>query len=700
MKKTLAVSLMLLFSQIIFAQTSDIVYYENFDDNSNGWETIRSVSELAYVSDGKYVIKSSMSQALRWYGMQNFIDYRKNFKIEVKMRQTDGLKNQGYGIVWGSSGWENSYEFVITSSGYFSVGEYEKEKYKSIKPWTKSKKINGMGKYNILAVEKEGINLNFYINGDQVHTSRFNVFYGQIHGFMLKQNVKAEVDYYKITTTERKIDVAQTILSGKKKENLGLNVNSPYSEIAPIISPDGKTLYVGRIYHPRNVGAKHECDIWYSELQPDSSWSKLKNIGKPLNNSGVNVVITGTPDGNSLLVEGLYNSDGSHKSEQGISISHKTANGWSVPKEVKIKNFYNTHEYETYCLSNDQKVIIMSVQRKETYGDMDLYVSFLQNNGTYSEPKNMGPVLNTFAQEGTPFLASDNKTLYFSSYGHHGYGSADIYVSKRLDDTWLRWSKPKNLGANINSWDWDTYLSISAKGDFAYFVSTAGSYGGEDIYKLELDKQLQPDPVALIQGKVYDEETKKPIGAKITYQDLATGKEVGIANSNPKTGEYKITLPYGKKYAFRAEAKDYIAQNENIDLTKKGEYKEIKKDLYLFKVKVGEVVTLQNIFFKRGSAELMPTSYPELDRIVKIMQKNPTMHIELMGHTDNRGNAELLQKLSEDRVQSVKDYMVSKGISEKRIAGKGYGGTQTIHKNESEAEHTRNRRVEFKITKI
>ncbi len=684
----------------LLSQKSDIIYYENFEDNSNNWETIKNGNELAEISDGIYTIKSSMQQSLRWYGMQNFIDYRKNFKIEVKLRQVDGNKTQGYGIVWGSKGWENCYEFIITSSGYFNVGGYEDGKYFSTKAWTKSSKINSQGKYNILTVEKEGINFNYYINNEQVYTTKFSRFYGQVHGFMLKQNVTAEIDYYKISSTSRKIDVATTIMSGKQKVNLGSNVNSSYSEIAPIISPDGKILYVGRIYHPNNLGVLHECDIWYSELQSDSSWSKLKNIGKPLNNSGVNVVITGTPDGNALLVEGLYNKDGSHKSEQGISIADKTQSGWSVPKEVKIKNFYNTHEYETYSLSNDRKVILMSIQRKDTFGDMDLYISFLQNDGSYSEPKNMGPVLNTFAQDGTPFLASDNKTLYFSSYGHHGFGSADIFVSKRLDESWLRWSKPKNLGANVNTLDWDTYLSISAKGDYAYLVSTSGSIGAEDIYRLELEKEMQPDPVALVYGKVYDEESKKPIGAKITYQDLTTGKEVGIAQSNPKTGEYKITLPYGKKYAFRAESKDYIAGNENIDLTLNKEYKEIKRDLFLFKMEVGEVVTLKNVFFKRGSSDLMETSNAELDRIVNIMRKNPSMKVEIMGHTDNRGNAELLQKLSEERVESVKSYIVAKGINGNRITGKGYGGSQTIHENDSENEHLKNRRVEFKITKI
>ena len=697
LKSHILLLLLFSFSSSLFSQQADIVYYETFDDNSNRWETFSNKSEFARISDGTYTIKSSEKNALRWFGLQNFIDYRKNFRIEAKMKQTKGSENQGYGIVWGSIGWEDSFEFIITSSGYYSIGGYKKSKYFAIKEWTKSSKINSLGRYNIIAIEKDGINLNFFINNEQVHTCRFKKFNGQIHGFILKSNITAVVDYYKITTEPRTIDVANTIFSDKVKENIGATINSEYSEIAPIISPDGKILYFGRI---KNIFKHDECDIWYSELQPDSTWGEAKNIGKPLNNSGVNVVITQTPDGNALLVEGLYNSDGSHKSEQGISISYKTNNGWSVPQEVKIKNFYNDNIYETYCLSNNRKVIILSIERDDTYGDLDLYVSFLQQDGSYSEPKNMGPVINTFTQDGTPFLASDDKTLYFSSAGHHGYGSEDIYVTKRLDDTWLRWSKPKNLGANINTFQWDTYLSISAKADYAYLVSTSGSIGNEDIFTLELEKEQQPDPVVLIYGTVYDENTKKPLGAKITYQDLSTGEEAGIAISNSYSGKYKITLPYGKLYGFRAEAKDYIAENENINLKTKSGYIEIKRDLYLFPMKVGEIIVLNNVFFPAASFELLETSHPELDRIIEIMTKNPTIEIELIGHTDNRGNKDELQALSENRVNAVKDYFVENGIDENRITTKAFGGTQPIAEDNSEAEHAKNRRVEFKIVKM
>ncbi len=697
MKNLMIFITLLLSINYIYAQKSEILYHEDFTDNSEKWEESTDPAQFAKVTGGAYLIKTNETLALRWFGRQVFIDYREDFKIYAKMKQIGGFENQGYGIVWGSKGWEDSFFFSITSSGYFNVGTYNLGEYADIKEWTKSSAIKGLGTYNDLLIEKSGINLNFYINDTKVYTCDFKYFKGQLHGFMIFQNVSVLIDEFKVTKTPREIEVASHEFSSLTKKNLGSNVNSQYSEIAPIISPDGNTLFVGRIYHPKNTGTLKECDIWYSEKQADGSWGKAKNIGYPINNEGVNVVITVTPDGNSLLLEGLYNSDGSHKSEKGISLSYKTDKGWSIPQEVKVKNYVNHNIYETYCLTNDRSVLILAIQTDDTYGDMDLYVSFKQADGSYSEPKNMGPILNTFAGDGTPFLAQDNTTLYFSSYGQNGYGSSDIFMTKRLDDTWLNWSKPKNLGTNINTADWDTYFSLDAEGKTAYFVSTSGSYGQEDIFELKLEEELQPDPVVLIYGKVLNDSTGRPIAATITYEDLSTSKEVGVAQSDPLTGEYKIVLPYGKKYGFRANATNYLAENENIDLTGIKEYKEIERNLKLVPFTIGETIVLNNIFFAQASAELLSTSNAELDRLVELMKKFKDMEIEIGGHTDNIGDAAKLLTLSEQRAEAVKKYLITAGIAEKRITAVGYGGTKPL--TTADKERAKNRRVEFKIIK-
>ncbi len=499
---------------------------------------------------------------------------------------------------------------------------------------------------------------------------------------------------------KKEINLVSNQVSKYSKKNMGLNINSPYSEIAPVIAPDGKTLYVARAYHPQNTGDKSKYDIWYSTLQSNGTWSRLKNIGKPLNNSDDNVVISVTADNNTLLVENLYNSDGSFKSDGGISVSHRTASGWSVPKKVNINNYINNNRYESFCPTANRKVLIMSVERNEGYGEKDMYVSFLQLDGSYSKPLNMGPVLNSSNEEGTPYIAPDNKTLYFYSYTEPGYGSADIFMSKRLDDSWTKWSEPQNLGTKINTSDWDVYYTVAAKGDYAYLVSTKGSFGNEDIYTIKLRDEEKPDPVVLIEGKVINKKTKRPIGTKITYINSKTGKVEGYADSNPVTGAYKIILPYGIKYEVTAQKKNFFAVSESFDLRNISEYKELKKNLYMIPLEEDKPILLKNVLFYATKAILIPESHRELNRLAKLMKENPQMQIELHGHTEyTAGYEKQLMDLSARRARSVKAYLVNKGIAQNRILTKAFGGTKPKVSNNTEAGRKQNRRVEFKIIK-
>ena len=345
-------------------------------------------------------------------------------------------------------------------------------------------------------------------------------------------------------------------------------------------------------------------------------------------------------------------------------------------------------------MSQDRNILLSALQTNDTYGNKDLYVSFMQSDGSYSTPKNMGTNINTVFNDGTPFLASDNKTLYFYSYGHKGFGSADIFVSKRLDNTWTNWSKPKNMGSKINSSEWDTYYSVSAKGDYAYVVSAENSLGNEDIFQIKLVDDAKPDPVVLIKGTVLDKKTRKAIYANIVYEDLETKETVATATSDPRTGEYKIVLPSGHLYGIVAEAKGYMSVSENIDLRTLSDYKEVSKNLLITPIEVGEVIKLNNVFFESASATMISSSYAELNRLVRLLQHNPSIRIELSGHTQSGGETNYLIGLSEQRVDAVKRYLVNKGIATERIKGIGYGDTRPIV---TRGDLSLNRRVEFKI---
>jgi OOP family OmpA-OmpF porin len=484
--------------------------------------------------------------------------------------------------------------------------------------------------------------------------------------------------------------------------NLGRDVNTVYDEIAPIISPDEQTLFFIRANHPQNTsGWKSSSeDIWYSVFDKEKQvWGEAKHLGLPFNKDDYNKIVGITPDGNTVLIKGQY-KNGVYKG-QGFSFSHKIINGWSAPEQIKLKGFENMVKgsHQGSFLSNDGKTILLSFSEKTGSDNNDLYVTFLDNEGTWSRPKGLGNVINTDDNDDTPFLASDGVTLYFSSNRIGGLGNRDIYLSKRLDDTWQNWSTPVNLGPTINTSGDDANYSIAASGYYAYMVSSRNSLGGTDIVRMKLKDEIKPNPVVLINGQVFNAKSKQPIDATISYQILADGLEQGIARTNPANGDYKIVLPYGKNYSFLAKADGFLAVSDNLDLTTILEYKEIKRDLYLVPIEVGETVRLNNIFFDLAKATLRNESFPELDRVVKYMNDNPSMEIEMSGHTDNIGTEQANNTLSQDRADAVKNYIVSKGIAEARIVSKGYGKNKPLVSNDTEENKQLNRRVEFTILK-
>ncbi len=487
---------------------------------------------------------------------------------------------------------------------------------------------------------------------------------------------------------------AQIDSSGLPK-NLGENINGQYDDILPVIAPDGLTLYFCRSHSPENIGGGRQ-DIWFSELQPDGSWGVAKNIGIPLNNRDNNYLCSITPDGNTIIVGDGYSS--ANNRQRSIAISHRTADGWTVPRPVVIKNFYNDNRFGEYTLANDNKTLILAVERKDSRGGKDLYVCFRQEDSTFSEPLNMGPVINSLGHEATPFIASDNSSLYFASDGLGGFGAFDVFVTRRMDSSWTTWSTPENLGPTINTAGWDLYYTIPASGDYAYYVSYSNTYGAGDIFRIRLPEKVRPRPVVLITGRVLNKKTGEPLEADIIYEILPAGTEAGRARSAPLSGQYKIVLPAGGRYGFRAAAPNFLSVNDNLDLSKLTEYTEMRRDLYLVPIEAGSVAELKNIFFDYNKATLRPESFPELNRMAEMLVKTPTMTIEVGGHTDAIGGDAYNQKLSEERAHSVASYILERGsIEPSRISSKGYGKKQPVATNETDEGRQLNRRVEITI---
>jgi OOP family OmpA-OmpF porin len=505
------------------------------------------------------------------------------------------------------------------------------------------------------------------------------------------------------------IDLPELLSKGLIVEHLDQNVNSEYSELNPLLSPDGKTLYFSRSNHPGNVGGVNDKeDIWYSELGADGKWSLAKNMGPQFNNeypNFINAVNSATPDGKSvLLVLGnKYMANG--KMLAGVSVSNNTGGSWTAPKALNIEDDYNYNEKADYFLSNTRKSLLMSIEREDSHGGRDLYVSFAKNDSTWTKPLNLGAVVNSAGEETGPFLASDDKTLYFSSNGFSGYGGYDIFMTRRLDDTWTNWSAPQNLGPDINSKLDDLFFNIPSTSEYAYY-SRGVTPENEDIFRVKMPMFLSPEPIVIVKGKLIDSKTGKPVGAKIIYEELPSGKEVGSTLSNPETGEYEIHLPGGKLYGFRAEAKDHISENKNLDLRnfkKDGVLSD--QDVTLSPIEVAPIaedtkIVLNNIFFDYFKDALKIESFPELDRIVTLMNEKPTMQVEISGHADATGPEDGNLRLSHRRANSVANYLKGKGISQERIAVTFFGETKPVDTNDTPEGRAKNRRVEFKIIKL
>ncbi len=500
--------------------------------------------------------------------------------------------------------------------------------------------------------------------------------------------------------TNVEVEIMDNLNSNLLAERLSNNVNSPYTEFKPLLSPDGRTLYFSRKNHPDNIGGVTDGeDIWYSEMDSAGEWKEAVNIGRPLNNKSPNYICSVTPDGNSvvLLLGNQYHEKKPDKMSAGVSISTKEGDDWTPPFNLKIKNDYNYNEKSNYFLANSRQVLILSVERDDSYGARDLYVSFFKEDSTWTEPQNLGKSVNTAGDDGAPFLAADDKTLYYSTNGLGGYGGQDIYVSKRLDDTWTNWSQPQNLGPDINSPKEDLFFNMPLTGNYAYYTQEVGE-DNADIFKVELPLKVMPADVIVIRGTLLDKETGEPIEAKILYEKLPEGTTAGITKSHKGTGKYEIVLPKGYQYGYRAEVDGYLPINENIDLTgDKFSEDELSANLYMVPEKIAAIITLNNIFFDFDKAVLKSESFPELNRLVEYLGENTSMKIEVRGHTDSTGPAEYNLGLSERRAKAVVKYLVDKNIATDRVEVKWFGETKPIESNATREGRRANRRVEFEI---
>ncbi len=509
-------------------------------------------------------------------------------------------------------------------------------------------------------------------------------------------------------------------------DNLGPNINSYFPEYGPAITADEETItYTAR--RDNTTGGKKDDgdnkffeDVYVSNKQ-GGKWQPAKLLSKNVNTESHDAVAGISSDGSKLFIYRDMAKDGGDVYETTLF-----GNDWEVP--VKLNKNINTKYHEnTVSLSFDgRQLYFISNKENGSLGGSDIYVCELDVKGEWGPAKNLGPEINTKYSEEGVFMHPDGKTMYFSSKGHNSMGGYDVYKSTFENG---KWSKPENLGYPINGPDDDVFFVIAGSGYRGYFASAKqGGYGDQDIYKITfLGPEKQPmlngqdqliaaiaSPVSnlktetaleiktakltILKGVITDAKNNQPLEASIDLVDNDRNQVIATFKSNSNSGKYLVTLPSGKNYGIAVKRDGYLFHSENFNLPDNADYQEFNKDVALKKIEVGSVIVLKNIFFDFDKATIRPESANELERLIKLLNDNPTIKIELGSHTDSKGSDEYNLKLSDNRSKSVVDYLIGKGISAARLVAKGYGETKPIDTNETDSGRQNNRRTEFKIT--
>lgn len=478
--------------------------------------------------------------------------------------------------------------------------------------------------------------------------------------------------------------------------NMGASINSEYNEYFPAITADGSTFLFTRDIPDNNNIEGHQEDFYIS-FKVNGQWTKAANVGPPLNTYDNEGAPTISADGNLLIYAACNRPDGYGSCD--LYYSFKVGNSWTPGRNLGPT--VNSRNWESQpSLSSDGRTLyfIRGMFSGDGIKNPDIYVTVLGDSGKWSKPERLSDTINTPGQEESVLIADDNQTLYFSSDGHPGMGGLDIFMSRRLPNG--RWGIPKNLGYPINTYEDENSILVDPSGKIAYFSSNRqGGYGGLDFYSYELYDSIRPNPITYVKGKVYDANTHKPLMATFTLTDLATGEVAVHSFSAQYDGTFLVCLPLDKNYALDVSRKGYLFYSENFSL------KGIQADAahpYMMNVPLqpidtGAKIVLKNIFFETDKYNLKPESHIELQKVISFLNANPTVKIEISGHTDNTGTVQHNIVLSENRAKSVYDYLIQHGVPADRLTYKGYGQSRPIADNSTPEGRAQNRRTEMKI---
>ncbi len=477
--------------------------------------------------------------------------------------------------------------------------------------------------------------------------------------------------------------------------NLGEKINSADDEFINSVTLDEQKM-VWTLMKPDSVIKGNFTEEFVMAEKVDSAWVISGRALPELHSLGNIGAMSLSPDGRFLFFTSCGAPGGFGSCD--LYVCGKDGDSWSKPQN--LGEIVNAESWDSQpCFSADGQTLYFSSSRTGGMGGSDIWhTTFIRNKG-WTKPVNAGPEINTDKEEMAPFIHPDGKTMYFSSRGHPGMGGFDLFVSRQ--DSAAQWLKPENLGWPVNTSSDEINIIVSVNGKHAYLSSDLeAGYGGYDIYRFELPSGLAPNKVTYLQGKIYDADSLFPLQAEIQLIDLESGSLTVRCKSDPVTGIYIAALPGGRNYALNISKTGYLFYSENFNLAMNATPEDpVKMDVYLQKVKAGESFILKNIFFDTDKYVLKELSLVELYKMNAFMIRNPEIHILICGHTDDVGTAAYNLDLSEKRAAAVYSFLIEAGISPERMKYQGFGKSQPIEENDTEAGRAKNRRTEIQIIK-
>ena len=475
-----------------------------------------------------------------------------------------------------------------------------------------------------------------------------------------------------------------------KPINIGSEINTKDDEYLPVITADEETIIFTR--------KTNRNEDFYKSIKKEDTWLTAEYLSKDINtlnyNEGSQCI---SPDGTYLFFTGCNRPDGLGRCD--IYISKREGKGWSKP--FNIGGPVNTAGWESQpSISADGRTLYFVSTRKGGFGGYDIWKSDLNTNGSWSVPLNLGSNINTEYDEQSPFIHPDDESLYFSSNGWPGFGNKDLFISRKniSEGKQAGWQKPQNLGYPINTFGEESGLSISSNGKHAFFSSNQkGGFGGLDIYSFELPDKVRPNAVTFVKGVVFDKKSKELLNVKIQIINIANETTVFDDITDPETGEFLATLIAGKSFGLNISKEGYLFYSQNFTPDPQLANKPFRIEVPLQKIEIGGMVVLNNIFFQIKQFDLLPESKTELQQLTQFLNKNPTVSIEIGGHTDNVGDDKSNFLLSENRAKTVYSYLIFNKIPPANLSFKGFGESRPIADNLTEEGRKNNRRTEFKI---